>query len=225
VLLVHGFALAVRHHAQPALRPTADVAFLIAESQAAHATAVLEAAGWRAQSAAAEPAARRRVRFFRDRHGHHLALHVDSALDGGRGATSDGRWQRSESVDVDGVPMRVLAPADQLVDVCARGFRWSTAPRVQWAADVVAIVTSGASRIDEDDLVAAARARRALLRTRNALRWIRDTFEIQELDPFCRRLDATRCGLVDRLDARLRLRPPSPRRNLLARWLDERPLA
>ena len=222
-LLVHGFAVAVRHYAQPALRPTGDVAFLIPGSHAMQARALLEAAGWRATSAAAEPGARRHTLAFRDRAGHHLALHSDSLLEDGRAATGDGWWKRSESVDVDGAAMRVLSPADQLVDVCARGFRWSTAPRVQWAADVVAIVASAANRIDEDGLVAAARARRALLRTRGALRWIRDTFEIRELDPVCRRLDATRSSLADRLDARLRLRPPSSGRNLLTRWLDERP--
>jgi hypothetical protein len=222
-LLLRGFAIAIRHHAQPALRPTGDLAFLIPASYATQAASLVEAAGWQATPAPAEPAARRPVLSFRDRTDQHLTLHLDSLLDGRRAATRNGWWQRSEPVLVDGVALRVLCPADQLVDVCARAFRWSAVPRAHWAADVAAIVTTSASRLEARDLVAAARARRALLRTRDALRWVRDTLEIGELDAICRHLDAAWCGVADRLDAWIRLRPSSTGRNLLTRWLDERP--
>jgi len=49
---------------------------------------------------------------------------------------------------------------------------------------------------------------------------VRATFEVSALDAACRHLDALPCTVADRIDFQLRIRPPSPSRDLLRHWID-----
>ncbi len=217
-LLASGVALAVRYYEQPVLRPMDAVDLLVPRPRAVQAENLLISAGWRRITEPVEDATPLHGLVLRDRDGRRLDLHWDSPV-GSRASTGDARWSRADSVDVGGTSMRVLAPADQLLDVCVRGFRWSRAPLVHWVADALAILASAAEQIDWDAFAAEARADGVLLRARTALEYLRG-FEAAALDPVCRRLASARCGWTDRIDFRARLRPPTFGRDILLYWLD-----
>ncbi|MEZ4548820.1 MAG: nucleotidyltransferase family protein [Thermodesulfobacteriota bacterium] len=49
-------------------------------------------------------------------------------------------WEAARRVTVEGAPVLVLDPVDQLLQVCAHGMRWDPTPPVRWVADAAVIL-------------------------------------------------------------------------------------
>ena len=86
-------------------------------------------------------------------------------------------WRRRVPVTVKGVPCAAMAPADQLVDICAAGPAWDPRSRLLWMADATRLLQAE-PRLDAD-VVAQAAARPGLGEpVREALDYLR-RFEVQ----------------------------------------------
>ena len=88
--------------------------------------------------------------------------------------------------------VRVLSPADQLLQVAVTGVSPSAFPAIHWVADAVAILRTASSRLDWDVLVAEAMASHIAEPMRDALTYLRDAFAVAGLDDVCDRLGAGR---------------------------------
>ncbi len=194
-LLVKGVALASRYYERPELRPPGNVALLVPAPCAVAARRLLVTAGWQPTAnplGGARP--RSRGRRFKDRAGRRLTLHWHAFVGSSRAATDDGFWARAEPVNIDGTTTRVLAPADQMLQVCVDGLRTSDVHATRWVADAMAILNSAAERMDWDLLVEEARARRVVRPMRRALDYVRGAFGVAALDRVCRQLQRERAG-------------------------------
>jgi hypothetical protein len=87
-----------------------------------------------------------------------IEIHYDDILYAGLAARDvEGFWQRARWIDVDGTPVRVMSPEDQLIHLCAH-LHYDGAARLNWFSDVALIVRDQGSRLDWQRVVGLARA-------------------------------------------------------------------
>jgi hypothetical protein len=175
-LLLKGAALVLGAYRDPGLRPMDDVDVLVPEAAAKAAVRALAARGWRPREPVTDAyrATRHAVPLVHpertqvDLHWHVFEEHCPAATDGAF-------WAQARTLAdplLEGVPVRVLAPADQLLHVVVHGLKWSRIPAVRWAADAAMVLRGGP--VDWDRLRAQARQRGFVLRARLALAYLRD---------------------------------------------------
>ena len=78
-------------------------------------------------------------------------------------------WRDSIEGEVAGAPVRILAPADQLLQVCAHGAAWNPVHPVRWAADAFKVLERVGGELDWPCLIAQAARGRLALPLRQAL--------------------------------------------------------
>jgi putative nucleotidyltransferase-like protein len=105
--------------------------------------------------------------------------HVHSRLfpefeDAASGLEPEDPWEAATELELGGVAMRTLGPADELLGVCLSGARAKAWPSILWIADAVTVLAAAPSELDWDRLVRQARRIRATLRLRDALVFLRD---------------------------------------------------
>jgi hypothetical protein len=90
-----------------------------------------------------------------------VEVHYDDILNAGLAARDvEGFWARSTTIDIKGVPIRVMSLEDQLVHFCAHAhFHGYT--RLNWLSDIALIVRDKAHRLDWMRVVRTVRAEEA----------------------------------------------------------------
>jgi Uncharacterised nucleotidyltransferase len=106
--------------------------------------------------------------------GLHWRLLPDFPARGAGGDNDDPFWSAAERWDE--LDALVLAPADELLHVCAAGARTALWANVQWVADATVILRGG--DIDWDRFVRIAEERRAAPRLREALAYVADVLAV-----------------------------------------------
>jgi hypothetical protein len=92
--------------------------------------------------------------------------------------SNDDFWAASEPLEVAGLEVRALCPADQLMHVCVHG-SWSVSHAyARWVADAAVVVREAGDRLDWDRLVDQAARRRVMLAMRTALRYLWREFDV-----------------------------------------------
>jgi hypothetical protein len=111
----------------------------------------------------------------------------------------DGVWRRSELIpSADWPGIRRPSAADALLHACVHGARWTRTPGIRWVTDAHRIIASG--RVDWSLVVAEARRRGYTVRLRSTLRYMRVALDAPVPTEVEQELDATRPGLVERLE-------------------------
>ena len=164
-IVLKGAALVQTVYAEPALRPMEDFDVLVPREHFARSVKVLLGTGWNFQPPLADPEPhflfQHAVGFRRDGGGE-LDLHWTAM-----GLSRDG-WPYADGV---------LAPADQLLQICTHATRFNPdIPPIRWAADAYLLLTRGAFPWDE--MVELARERRLSLVMLRALEYLRDGLEV-----------------------------------------------
>jgi hypothetical protein len=174
VLIVGAGALAVRHYQKPHLRTVRSIELLVPEGGAADARRLLPSIGWRPLGL--------------NRFAHWPRVLLELRVDGGgEAALRPGVWDRADVVPIEGVAARVPSAADHLLLICATDHPASERDGVQWVADVARVAGSGA-RLDPDVLADEALATGRVAPVRQAVEFVRRTFEVEALEPACERL-------------------------------------
>lgn len=201
VAALKGTALAAVYYGDYGLRPMLDADLLVPTVRARDAARLLASLGWgptvtplkglsdtRLLSALGWTPRVREVHeytddFFTVRHGqdftapdrftvdlHWHVLHGYNPV----GSDSD-FWEGARGAEIEGVPVLILDPADQLLQVCAHGMRWDPIPPMRWVADAAVIIRTirKEGQLDWDRLAAAARKHRVILPVRDALGYLR----------------------------------------------------
>lgn len=211
VMVLKGGALLHWYGDDWGVRPMYDVDLAVPVSALGDALAVVERAGWTAELGQTTEWVRWRMSRSRHSWGFaspqdgHLDLHwrvlPGSMWDG----ADEGFWSASAEVDVAGVRVARMDPADLLVHVVLHGVYESNRPPLQWMADVVHLtrgVERAAGAADRDAtierFVHQARLHGALRVARAGLGAIRDVVGEPSVEPFLRALDG-RDSVVERL--------------------------
>jgi hypothetical protein len=202
-----------------ALRPVGDVDVLVGPGALSAARGVLSTFGFREVSPLPASAGPHLHSFGYERDGGlQIDLHAYALLENCQPGSDDGFLRRSIPALFGGVPVSVLAPADQLLQVCAHGLRWSSRPAVHWIADAAHILRHAATAPEWDILVREAEARELTVTAARALALLRDEFNAPIPEAVISTLAARRTGLRQRLEYRARLRRPSLAGGLFLHW-------
>ncbi len=89
--------------------------------------------------------------------GFMLDVHYDDLLNCGLAARdADGFWRRARTIEVEGVPVRTLAPADQFVHLCAHA-HYHGYTRLVWLSDLAFLVRDHGDEVDWTQVVDTVR--------------------------------------------------------------------
>jgi putative nucleotidyltransferase-like protein len=216
VLVLKGAALIETAYGDAGSRPMADVDLAVRPERAAEAARALSRAGF--LPVAAEPERQLRVHHstaFVGPREVEVDLHRDMLWLGG---LEEGMWRGSIEGEVAGAPVRVLAPADQLLQVCAHGAAWNPVHPVRWAADAFKVLERAGEKFDWTRLVAQATQGRLVLPLRQALSCLAEELAAPVPAGALAELAAIRVSRSERLAHGAIARPPSLRRSLGMLW-------
>ena len=189
-IALKGAALVQTVYAQPALRPMEDYDLLVPRDQFARAVKVLLDGAWEFQPPLADPEP------------HFVFQHaVGFRRDGG--GELDLHWT-AMGLARDGFPSTdgVLAPADQLLQICTHATRFNPdIPPIRWVADAYLLLARGSFPWDE--MVELARERGLSLVMLRSLEYLRDGLEMSVPDDVMRVL-ARQTNVRERIALALR---------------------
>lgn len=215
-LLLGDASLAARHYGDVGLCPIRMIEILVRPADAPRASRVLAHLGWRPPCVVSPRlVATRRALFLGDDGGRHcqLAWHV---FEESPGPGDDDLWAAAETLDLHGTPVRLLAPADHLLQVLVDAGRPQRRRGARWVADAVVIARGG--EVDWDRLVAQAARRRLVLHARDALAILADGLPGSVPAKTLARLAALPVTRLERAERRLRLGRPSWLGGLPRHW-------
>lgn len=176
-LLLKGAALIAGGYCEPSARPMSDVDVLVRPGEAAAAVAALRGAGWTGGRAVADAVRYRHAALLR-RGEWECDLHW-WALWESPDPEADERFRRgSERVELLGVPVAILRPEHQLLQVVVHGTRAFEPVRGRWVGDALAVLRHRAGGFDWELLVTDARLRRAERPLADALSYLSEAFAV-----------------------------------------------
>ena len=183
LMVLKGVPLAIQYYRDLALRPMADVDVLVPTGAVEDALAVLEADGW--------PVSRRELRNWHGTglvhpDGRTLDLHWHVGIPlllADEARSNDDFWSASVPIEVDGLELRALCPADQLMHVLVHGSWAVSGAQVRWIADAAVVVRQAGDDLDWDRFVYQVARRRVMLPVRTALRYLAWEFEVPRALP------------------------------------------
>jgi hypothetical protein len=92
-------------------------------------------------------------RTYRHPSGFTLDVHYDDLLNCGLAARdANGFWRRAQQIDIEGVRVRTLAPADQFVHLCAHA-HYHGYTRLVWLSDLAFLLRDHGDTVDWDQVV------------------------------------------------------------------------
>ena len=200
-MLLKGAALSISGYLDRGARPMRVFDVLVPSSAAGRALHLLENQEWRCPDGSPMRITTTQQRYrpameIVSPTGHLLNLHWH-LLNQSRSARADaGFWQRAWPVSLGEDRMLRLPPTDQLLDVCAGGIE-SREP-IGWVCD--AMLTIRAGQIDWERLLVLAQQHDAVLPLRDALHYLRNSFQAPIPRSIVWRLEkvrVSRCALME----------------------------
>lgn len=147
---------------------------------------------------------------FADKTGREFDLHWHLFSQCRTPDADDDFWSDATLTDFQGVPAHVLSPTDQLLHVCVHGAEWNITPPFRWVADAMMILRNTQAVIDWDSLISKAARRRLTLPLRDTLYYLKETFHAPVSSEVLRKLTDTPIPLLDRIEYRIAINPPTP---------------
>lgn len=202
-MLLKGIALARCHYEHAGLRPMDDVDLLVRRADVERAVTVMHALGWRG-SVSRGTIEVGHSQPFNDEAGCRVDLHWHALREICGPGDDEAVWMHAEHADLDGTPVRVLAPHDLMLEVVVHGARWSEVPPVRWVADAATIVYASGRRLDWERLVSLARTHALVLPLRDALSYLEEAFGMRIPSHVSEVLRAHRPSRFERVEQRIR---------------------
>lgn len=210
LLLLKGAALVLVYYRDFGMRAFADVDVLVPTERARDAIALLEGSGWapvfygRRQSVTDSDLLLQHGIGVRNADGMVLDLHWHVMRETCRAGADEPFWRASQTVEVDGLPVRVLAPTDQLLHAFADGLRLEDESKIRWTADALAILRTPGACVEWPRMIAMAQQLRLVPVVREALAYLDDRLAAPIPPEVITALAALPTTRTDRMDYRLR---------------------
>jgi hypothetical protein len=191
-LLLKGAALSRTVYPEPATRGMHDLDILVPVSGAKPAMDLLRSEGWIAQHFAADQTIElfHGCSFVHPEFGE-LDLHWHAMRSGCRVDSDDALWAAVRPIVANGIPTKVLCPADLFLHACEHGMNPSHVSAMQWMVDATFIIRHSPAPFDWERLIDQARKFRLVIMVRRTLGYIRDHFEPSIPAEVIRRLNST----------------------------------
>lgn len=180
-LLIKGAALVATVYDDVALRPMEDFDVVVPRADFRRAAELLMSLGWRMDPRPddLEPhlAFHHAISLKREEGGGELDLHWATTYGTFEAAGESEFWEKSRPGTLGGEPVRILAPPDQLLQVCVHATQrnFDVAP-IRWIADAKFILDRAGDSFDWNRLVELARLRSLSLPQLRCLVILRDGF-------------------------------------------------
>jgi hypothetical protein len=203
-MLLKGAALAAHHYADYGLRPMSDFDICTtADSAPAAVRLLLDAGLVPLPSDEGEP-----EQHFEDAQGRILDLHWRVFPESLSDDSDAEYWNASVPIALNGTPVRILNPADQLLHICIHGTVhgpiWGEVSKVRWVMDACAILRASAAPVDWDRVVAMAARSRFTLPLHEALTYLRRAVGAPVPEAVLERLRVAPVSRADRITHRVR---------------------
>ena len=214
-IVLKGAALVACYLADRSLRPMDDVDILVSDDQVENAIAVLTAIKLLPKGVSPRYLTLSSVRssvpgweFLGPDQNidlHWKALHLDQ-----RPEADDWWWQDHRKASLDGMPIRVLDPADQLIHICAHAAQQHAAAAAeQWPADAITVIR-GSPDLCVERLVSEADRRGLSAIIAEGLDFLAQEFNVSMPNAAISRMRAA-ASWTERAEIRLRAEPPKTR--------------
>ena len=216
VLILKGAALARFYAGDLGLRPMRDIDLLVHPRDAGRTVAVLSGFGYEPSGLGVECL----TRFaFRRIHARSLVapglpeldLHWHALHDSCQPAADDDFWQGAVPLDFEGIAVKALNAADQLLHVCVHSLQPEKRGNLRWYADAMRILCCETEPIDWQRLLDQAVRRRLILQTRYRLECLRSAVAAPIPAETVRAFGRARTSWLERVEFRARTqerRPP-----------------
>jgi putative nucleotidyltransferase-like protein len=174
---IRGVSTLVRYYSELGLRPIPEFELFVPEEDASAAVRAVGRLGWAPADPDREAVAEGwpALRLRGPQGGRTFVLHwrLLPEFEGtaGPGASAE-LWERMEPLMLGDEEMRALAPEDELLHTCLTGARSTPFTNLQWIADATLTVRA-TPQLDWERVLAGASRRRAELRLRDALTYLR----------------------------------------------------
>jgi len=209
-LLLKGAPLVLLYYRDYGARAMADLDVLVPTQQALTALDLLKRSGWKHADPWPEMLHESYISVgsaacFSDSCGRQIDLHWHALPECCREESDDDFWGRAIPFAFHGVSTATLDPADQLLHLCAHGVRWDSVPSFRWIADAVTLIRA-VPRLDWDRLAEQAQKRRLVWPLREALGYLRNTFQAAVPDAPLEQLRGARTSRLEYLEYRYKAR-------------------
>lgn len=223
VLVLKGAAMATAYLPSLGARPMNDVDIMVPTREAEPARALLERLGWTPSlelPASSLPFIH--AMGYRHSSGAMLDLHWHALWEGTGAGADEAFWAAATPLELAGVPVLTLAPADHLVQVAVHGLRFSPVPPIHWVADAWHVMGRVGDGMDWARVLHHAERGRLGLQLAEALGFLSDALGAAIPASVLRAVRALPAGPAERIELWARMRPPALGRGLLLHWFDYR---
>ena len=214
-IVLKGAALVACYLADRSLRPMDDIDILVSEERVANAIAVLTAMNLQPKGVSPRYLTLSSVRssvpgweFLGPDQNidlHWKVLHLDQ-----RPEADDRFWQAHREASLDGMPIRVLDPADQLIHIFAHAAqRYAAAAAEQWPADAILVIRRSTDLCFER-LVSQADQHGLSATMAEGLDFLAQEFNVRVPKAAISRMRSA-ASWTERAEIRLRAEPPKTR--------------
>jgi hypothetical protein len=222
-MLLKGAALAVLFYEDVGLRPMKDIDLLVRHDQAKQSIQLLTSLGWK--SAYSSPEALvpfEQATEFKNAEGQNLDLHWRLMWEGRQDLDDTEFWTGSISTGINGIQIRTLNPADQLLHVCVHGAKWNDTSSLRWVADAMMIIGSHRFSIDWARLVHQAQKRQLTLPMRETLAYLESFLAAPIPTETLSKLQNTPTSKLERWFYQIRLGPDDTLKTLpvVSHWIN-----
>jgi len=182
VMLIKGAAMTIEYYRDWGLRTMDDVDVLVHHNDASATIQLLRSRGWKSL----EPWFERKgyssltrkyehAMHFPHSSGQDLDLHWNLLYSSIGPDRDDDFWSASRGATFDGLPVRILDPADQLLHILVHGAAWDTISPIRWIPDAVMLLRT-TSNLDWERFKFQARKRKLTLQIGGALEYLQSSF-------------------------------------------------
>jgi hypothetical protein len=219
-IVLKGAALTVLCYKDYGLRPMNDFDVLVHTAQALQAVHLLKELGWQPKDF--EPSkdyiSVSYSHGFIDNFGREFDLHWHLLSQCRNPGADDAFWEGAVLTKVNDIPVYVLNTTDQLLHICIHGAQWNVTPTFRWVADAFLVIKNAQSEIDWNRLIEQAQKRRLILPLKDALNYLKNTFDAPVPSEILRNINETSVPRIDRLEYRISVSPPSRWTAMLDLW-------
>jgi hypothetical protein len=220
-LVLKGVAMVALYYRELGVRPMSDFDILVRPQTVRGVIEVLQSQRWSRRGGPSFTDGFFTVHYgwpFRHPNGVELDLHWYLLDQSCAPAADADLWSAARAVEVEGSPIRVLSPGDQLLHVCVHGAEWDRVPNLRWIADAAVIVRRSGDQIDWDRLVSQAEGHGVVVPVHATLTYLRDRFEVPVPPRALRQLGAAPTTRQQRMEFRWRGSQPRRLHPLLKIW-------
>ena len=211
-MVLKGAALIQLYYRESGLRPMLDADVLVPAHQAEQAMELLARLRWKSVRHM-RPAIRIPIQHstpFEDEGGRQLDLHWHLLWECFNANDDADYWANAIQIQIGGVQTLALSPTDQLLHTCWHGARWNEVPPIRWVADAMAIMGQSAEKIDWARLMQKAQKHRIIMPIRDALEYLKKTFNAPVPDSLLKSLSAVHIPKIERENYEVSLNPMAP---------------